>query len=241
MANADNPKQDFSAGPDALRPQHVSLNSVQPPKIDKSRIEKELWENDRVVLAERWLQDEIMKPGYFDKMCAHEGAHLYYARQIYPDAKILPPSVAFFSGAVRPIEAGVDTNGIDKCCDRNRLLTFVKGLQAGGVAEALHLIKLNPEGNLLEIIREIGDGDDRENYPKHCDDIRKASPGLEFDNDEVWKEALTALIVDISTPDVKARIDAAREEVRIFLQAAMYPDMPSNVSANDDSSTHSRS
>jgi hypothetical protein len=201
---------------------------VPRPKIDKSRIIKELWEDERVVRAERWLQDEIMQPGYFDKMCAHEGAHLYYARQIYPDAKICPPHVVYFKGAFRPIEAAIDTNGMDKCCDRNRLLTFVKGLHAGGVAEALHLKERSPEKSLSEILKLLHDGDDRDNYPVHCDNIRKASPGLVFDDGEIWEEALSSLIADISNPDIKSKIAAITEEVRSFLETALYPDMPSN-------------
>jgi hypothetical protein len=214
---------------------------VRRPNIDKSRIIKEFWEDEHVVLAEQWLQDEIMQPGYFEKMCAHEGAHLYYARQIYQDAKICPPSVAYFKGAFRPIESAIDTSGMNKRCDRNRLLTFVKGLQAGGVAEALHLKELSPERNLSEILQEIGDGDDRDNYPVHCDNIRKASPGLEFDDDKIWTDALIALMSDMSRPDIKAGIATTTEEVRIFLENAMYPDMPSSASVSDDSSTHSRS
>jgi hypothetical protein len=213
---------------------------VRRPTIDKSRIKKELWEDKHVVRAEKWLQDEIMRPGHFDTICEHEGAHLFYVRQIYPEATICPPSVAFFKGAVRPIEAGIETTGINKCCDRNRLLTFVKALRAGEVAEVMRLLELSSGRDLLELLKEIGDEDDRENYPEHCENIRNASPGLEFDNDEIWTEACTALVNDFLTPEIKAEIAATTEEVRSFLQAAMYSDSASSVSVNDDSSTHSK-
>lgn len=171
--------------------------------------------------VERWLQDLLMRPDYFDRLCIHEGAHLYYARKVFPQAKIRPPSVMYFNRAFRPLEAGIDLNGINKTCDKERLLTFVKGLQAGGIAESLHLLEQNK--TVDEVLKESGDGDDLANYRIHCEQIRAASPGLEFDDIEVWKEAGRAVFADLRNPEVKSDIEKTTDEVRQFLLAAMYP------------------
>jgi hypothetical protein len=201
-------------------------NPQRRPCIDKSTLISDVWEIDPVLQVERRLQDHLVQPGVFEKMCIHEGAHLYYVRKIYCDAKIFPPSVMYYSGKFRPVEAGINIHGMDKCCDRNRLLTFVKGLQAGGIAEAAYLLAQSPTKTPAEIGKELGDDDDIMNYAEHCSLIRAASPGLEFDEKEVWIEAERAVIDEICTPHIRAELTVVTEEVRQFLQAAMYPDLP---------------
>jgi hypothetical protein len=208
---------------------------TRPPHIDKSSLIRDVWEYKQVIAAERWLQDVLMKPGYFDRLCIHEGAHLFYARQIFPEAKIRPPSVMYFKNAFRPLEAGIDLNGINKTCDRERLITFVKGLQAGGIAESLHLLEQNK--TVADALSESGDRDDLANYWTHCEQIRKASPGLEFDEMEVWNEAGRAVFADLCNPQVKSEVDKVTEEVHQFLLAAMYSDEPPIVSSGDGSSS----
>src|SRR5262249_49489379 len=151
----------------------------------------------------------------------HEGAHLHYVRQIHPDAKILPPQVIYHKNAFRGIVAAIDTRGIDKKCDLARLLTFVKGLVAGGVVEAGHEYLKSPEKNIEEIVANVGDDDDRKNYPIHCAEIRAASPGLVFDSQKVREDAILSVAKDLMNPDTKAKMDATIEEVKNSLLAAL--------------------
>lgn len=217
------------------------MKEIQRPYIDKSRIaDKDFWTFGPVLEAEKWLQDELMKPGYFDKLCVHEGAHLYYIRLIYPAAKILAPAVYYHPKRRKflPLEAAIDFHGMDKKCDLERLMTFAKGTFAGGVLEAAHL--LNQNTPIDKILEEDGDADDRNEFAGYCDEIRKVSPGLAFDTDQVRKDAILSVVKDAFTPAIKAKLDAAAEEVRKFLCAAMYPeDDAPNVSTICDSSTHS--
>jgi hypothetical protein len=153
------------------------VGEIQRPYIDKSRIaEKDFWTFQQVVDAEKWLQDELMKPGYFDKLCAHEGAHLYYIRMIYPAAKIQAPAVYYHPKKQRflPLEAGIDFGGINKTCDYARLMIFAKGTFAGGILEGFHLITHNPNMPIEKIVKELGDVDDHTEFADYCDEIRRA-------------------------------------------------------------------
>ena len=218
------------------------MKEIQRPHIDKSRIKDEFWTFGPVVEAETWLQDELMKPGYFDKLCVHEGAHLYYIRKIYPDAKILAPAVYYHPTRQNflPLHAAIEFHGMNKTCDYARLLTYAKGTFAGGVLEAAHLLT---QGMPIEtIVDEIGDTDDRNEFADYCEEIRNVSPGLVFDTDELRKTAIVKVAIDVFIPTIKTQLDAAAVEVRKFLCAAMYPeDVPPNVSTICDSSTDSKS
>jgi hypothetical protein len=220
------------------------VKEVLRPRIDKSRIKEEFWSFEPVVKAEEWLQDQLMQPGYFEKLCVHEGAHLYYIRKIYPEAKIQPPAVYYHPKKQKflPLEAAIDFHGMNKKCDLERLMIFAKGTFAGGVLEAAHLMNKNPETPLEKIVDQTGDDDDRAEFAFYCGQIRDASPGLVFDTDETRRKAIPKVAVDVFTPTIKAELDAAAEEVRKFLCAAMYPDqIPPNVSTICDSSTQSKS
>jgi hypothetical protein len=221
------------------------VKEIQRPHIDKSRIiDKDFWTFDPVVKAEKWLQDELMKPGYFDKLCAHEGAHLYYIRMIYPAAKILPPAVYYHEKKQQyvPLEAGIEFRGMDKTCDYARLMTFAKGTFAGGVLEGVHLFTHNPDMPIKRIIAELGDIDDYNEFADYCEEIRKASPGLVFDTEKLRTDATMEVAKDVATPAIRTKLDAVAEEVRNFLCAAMYPeDVAPNVSTICDSSTDSKS
>ena len=221
------------------------MRKIQRPHIDKSRIaDKDFWTIEPVVKAEEWLQDELMKPGYFDKLCAHEGAHLYYIRIIYPAAKIQAPAVYYHRKKQKflPLEAGIDFHGMNKTCDHARLMIFAKGTFAGGVLEAVHLLAQNPNKPIVKIIDELGDADDQNEFADYCDEIRKASPGLVFDTGQLRRDAILSVGEDVGIPAIKAKLDAAAEEVRKVLCAAMYPeDVPPNVSTICDSSTDSKS
>ena len=215
-----------------LKSQITIMENPQRPRIDKSSLIQEAWNMRQVLHVERLLQDWLMQPGNFDKTCVHEGAHLYYIRQIYPDAKIHPPYIVYngSEGRFVPIDAGIDIRGINKSCDRSRLLTFVKGLQAGGIMEIAHQLDQSPTKSHAEIVDGIGDSDDRKNYAEHCAQIRAASPGLEFNDKEIWDEAEKAVVADIFDPSIRAEIDTVILEVRQFLQAALYPDSPAATS-----------
>jgi hypothetical protein len=55
------------------------MSELRLPRIDKSSIiDKDLWFIEPVVKAEKWLQGELVTPGFLDKLFVHEGAHLYY-------------------------------------------------------------------------------------------------------------------------------------------------------------------
>ena len=168
------------------------MSKQRLPRIDKSRIIEDFWSFEPVVEAEKWLQNQLLQPGYLDKLYVHEGAHLYYIRQIHPAATIRPPAVYYhpLKRKYLPLEAAIDFNGINKTCDRARLITFAKGTFAGGVLEGLHLIKQNPNRSVEEIVKEIGDTDDHTEFAGYCREIRDASPGLEFDADQVRREAI---------------------------------------------------
>jgi hypothetical protein len=210
---------------------------VGRPKIDKSRIHTDFWEFGPVKVAENWLQDYLLKTGRFDEICVHEGAHLYYARQLYPAVKIIAPYVSY-NAATRhyePTEAGIDITGIDRKCDASRLLLFVKGIRAGGTAELVR--RLLDSGVSFEQMHDnLGDTDDLKDFPRYCKEIRDASPGLVFDDTKIWADAQAAIIMDLFTPETKTKIDAAVDEVRSFLLSAMYPETPSIASSSVDSS-----
>jgi hypothetical protein len=221
------------------------MKEIQRPYIDKSRItDKAFWTFGPVVKAETWLQDELMTPGYFDKLCAHEGAHLYYIRMIYPAAKIQAPAVYYHPKKQRylPLEAGIEFRGMNRTCDYSRLMIFAKGTFAGGVLEGVYLFTQNPNMPLKKIVGELGDIDDYTEFADYCEEIRKASPGLVFDTEKLRTDATRNVAKDVATPAIKTKLDAAALEVRTFLCAAMYPeDVPPNVSTICDSSTDSKS
>jgi len=202
------------------------------PKISKKRIDEVFWNMKQVTDAEKFLQDDFLRPGTFDNTCIHEGAHLHYARPLYPDARIIPPSVYYDGVCFVPFWGAIDTVGIDKKCDEQRLLLYVKALWAGPVAEFMHkLANATDDAPLEEMVKGIGDDDDRQNYPIHCAEIRKASPELKFADEEILSRALAQLLADQLTPEVKKEIDYATEEVKASLLAAMYPDEPANASS----------
>jgi|SRR5208283_759523 len=210
---------------------------ISRPRIDKSRIDKNFWNFGPVLVAEKWLQDYLMEPGQFDKLCLHEGAHLYYARQLYAGAKIFAPYVSYNRSerCYEPTEGGVDTSEIDRKCDANRLLLFVKGVCAGGTAEFVCQF-LDSGKSFNEICDDVGDSNDIKDFPRYCKEIREASPGLQFDDTKVWRKAQEAVITDILIPETKAQIDAIIEEVRSFLLLEMYPETLATASLNGDSS-----
>jgi hypothetical protein len=209
------------------------------PHIDKSTIiDKDFWKFEQVVKAERWLQEQLLTPGYIEKLSTHEGAHLYYVRKILPLATIRPPSVVYNPKKVRfqPLEAGIDISGINLQCDRARLITFTKGLFAGGVLEGIHTLIQDPDKSPQEVVTGLGDKDDDDEFPEYCERIRNASPGLIFDNAKVRKEAIEGVFADAMTPQIKAEIEATIEEVRQFILTSIYPNVPPNVFPSDGSS-----
>src|SRR5215469_5522350 len=109
------------------------MKEVLRPRIDKSRIKEDFWSFGPVVKAEAWLQDQLMEPGYFSRLCIHEGAHLYYIRQIYPEATIQAPAVYYHPVRRQflPLEAAIDFHGMSNKCDPDRLMIFAKGTFAG--------------------------------------------------------------------------------------------------------------
>ncbi len=171
-----------------------------------------------------------MLPGKLKKIWTHEGAHLYYARKVHPKAKVIPPSIIVEGARFAPLHSAIDLRGSDKKCDRARLLAFSKCVFAGGLLEA-KIEMAKSKKSVKEIVSELGDGDDIRNFDALCEEIRKASPGLEIDNKDIRKEAERAVWADIHDPKISSEMESAIEEVKAIVLASAYPegDFPTNV------------
>jgi hypothetical protein len=206
----------------------------EPPRIDKSTLEAECWNLPEVEEQEQHLQAFLLRPGEIQTIWTHEGSHLYYFRQIYPQAKFIPPSIMRTpNGGYRAIESAVDTRGIEKRCDRPRLLSYIKAVVAGGVLELSQKVKTMSPADIRQLMEvkdyrtrlfgELGDSEDQEDFKTLCCQIREASPGLEFDNDGIWSDASLSVAADLGSPRIRAEIDATTLEVKKLLLESLYP------------------
>lgn len=134
--------------------------------------------------------------------------------------------------------AGVECKDIDYTCDEARLLTFAKSSAAGGTVLFIKRATTT-ELNLEQLLSgDCGDADDRKKFPSLCDAIRKASPGLVFDNGSLWEKALASILSDYLTPEVKSQLDATIDEVRTSLWKSMYGQLPLDNLENHGSPTN---
>jgi hypothetical protein len=166
-----------------------------------------------------------MQPGALEKIYFHEGCHLYYFREIHASAKFVPPCIWYDkkTGQYAPIIGAVDTEGIQKRCDNERLLGFAKAAVSGGVMLAVCNLKSGVPKAL--ILRGLGDRADQDDFKILCEEIRKLSPELpDFDSDAAWYDAKTTIAPDFFNPSIRAQIDATVAEVKTDLFAAIYPD-----------------
>jgi hypothetical protein len=216
----------------------MELPMTARPRIDKSRLPDYLWLKKDVQRMENDLQDYLMQPGVIEDLCVHEGSHLFYKRKIHPAPQLIPPSFTYDElGRYGTVTAAVECKDMDMKCDETRLLTFAKSSAAGG---SVLLIKraLAAEMNQEQLISsECGDADDRRRFPSICADIRKASPGLIFDDDTLWKKALTSILTDYFTAEIKSQLDDTIDEVRTSLWKSMYGQLPEDISENHGSPT----
>jgi hypothetical protein len=68
-----------------------------------------------------------------------------------------------------------------------------------------------------------GAKDDVNQFDICCDEIRRASPGLFFDTDQLGKEAAGAVAKDLSDAAVLAELAIERKWVEKVLRSKMYP------------------
>jgi hypothetical protein len=201
------------------------------PRIDKSTLPEHLLGLKRVSDMEEWLQECLLLPGRVEKIYVHEGAHLYYFRQIHPCSKFIPPSIYYYeeTGVYEPVSSMIDTRGIGKECDYNRLLTFAKAVFSGGLVEGNN--QLQKDIPVEKVVEELGDAKDISNFGLLCDEIRNASPDLPpFENRKVRIDALISVVLDVCDAKSMASIDSTIQEVKTAMFASMYPDGSSTIS-----------
>lgn len=221
----------------------VLAGQTARPRIDKSQLPPYLWPKKDVQEMERDLQDYLMQPGVIEDLSIHEGGHLFYKRKIHPNPKLIPPSFTYDElGRYGTVTAAVECKDIDFKCDQDRLLTFAKSAAAGGAVlliERALTTDMNQESLKQLLSRECGDSDDRNKFPLLCKNIRDATPGLIFEDDFLWKQALVSIAVDCFTTEIRSALDATIAEVRTSLWKSMYGDqLSSDTSKNHGSPTN---
>jgi len=197
----------------------------QLPRIDKSRLPKDLQNSPRVSEMVEYLQDFLVQPGSHERIYFHEGSHLYYFRKIHPTAKFVPPSIWYDkkTGHYGPVKGAVNTDDFGTECDEARLLAFAKAAVSGGIMLAVRNVQSGTPKDL--VLKELGDNKDLDDFKKSCEAIRKASPQLpEFDCDDLWHKAKIQIAPDFFDPLIRPQIDAVVAEVKTELLAAIYPD-----------------
>jgi hypothetical protein len=180
---------------------------------------------------EEALQEYLLLPGKIEKIYVHEGAHLYYFRQIHPSPKFIPPSIYYYeeTGLYEPVNSMVVTRGIGKKCDYNRLLTFAKAVFSGGLVEGAY--QLQKGISVERVFEELGHTTDINNFDLLCDSIRIASPDLPpFDNSKIQIDALISIFLDILDTKTKESIESTIQEVKAAMFASMYADGAPTIS-----------